>query len=435
MKHILSALSFIAILLGFASCNLADGEGMGVYSKDGSVMNNGIYMSQVDGKEAVAVLVEKNKGGFSTFTPRLAAPIDKDVKVTLRVDPKVIEDYSLANNLKLKSVDMDDVLFIDSEGKEHKGEITVTIPAGSISTSVSAGVRELDVNKYSFSDKWAFGVKIAKSDATDVPLLSNQNSSVVTFNRLFKTSAFHWISSGESLKIQMNEPIAEDLTEWTFQIQLYFNRLARNDCHVASPNQTISNIYGVPAGMEWYTRISYSGGIQLKTGRDGDDTWTNKPLKDRTWMQITWTFKRTGLNRGITSVYVDGELQKSWETQDYMWAKGTKEAGWSIGACPWGNDYIREAKMWNKVLTPAEMQDKLYLPEDPKNPNLIFYVPFTKETMSFDPIVIQELTGRATVIVPKSLSADMQDNIVFPNTKMVIEEEDSATEGEEPQNP
>ena len=118
-----------------------------------------------------------------------------------------------------------------------------------------------------------------------------------------------------------------------------------------------------------------------------------------------------------------------------MWAKGTKEAGWSIGACPWGNDYIREAKMWNKVLTPAEMQDKLYLPEDPKDPNLIFYVPFTKETMSFDPIVIQELTGRATVIVPKSLSADMQDNIVFPNTKMVIEEEDSTTEGEEPQNP
>ena len=52
MKHILSTLSFIAILLGFASCNLADGEGMGVYSKDGSVMNNGIYMSQVDGKEA-----------------------------------------------------------------------------------------------------------------------------------------------------------------------------------------------------------------------------------------------------------------------------------------------------------------------------------------------------------------------------------------------
>ncbi|CQB90132.1 Uncharacterised protein [Chlamydia trachomatis] len=29
----------------------------------------------------------------------------------------------------------------------------------------------------------------------------------------------------------------------------------------------------------------------------------------------------------------------------------------------------------------------------------------------------------------------MQDNIVFPNTKMVIEEEDSTTEGEEPQNP
>lgn len=424
MKKILFPLLLASLALGVASCDIADGKGNGAYSDEGVVENNGVYMSRAGGKEAVAVLVETGKGGFATITPRLAAPIDQDIQVTLKVDPIVVNKYAEDNNLKLHPVDAADVVFMSESGQEVNSEITLTIPAGSTTSAVSVGVKDLPEEKYPFNEKWGLGVRITDTNL-DLPVLSDPQTSIVTFNRMYNSSALHWISSRESMKVQMNEPITEDLTEWTFQMQVYFSKLQRNDCSVASPNQTVANIYGVPAGMEWYTRIAYEGGIQLKTGRDGDDTWTNKPLTDKTWMQVTFTFRRTGLNRGVSSVYVDGELQKSWETQDYMWTAGTKEAGWSIGACPWGNDYIREIKMWNKVLTPAEMQDKLYLPEDPNNPNLIFYVPLSKETVTIGDdgsVSIQELTGNATVFVPNTLSADVQDNIVFPNKDMVIAE-------------
>lgn len=41
-------------------------------------------------------------------------------------------------------------------------------------------------------------------------------------------------------------------------------------------------------GGEFYTRISSTAGIQVKNGRDGDDTWTQIPLQAGKWLIITY---------------------------------------------------------------------------------------------------------------------------------------------------
>lgn len=417
MNKIILNSSLLCLLLagGLSSCSLADGEGDALYG-DGKTPN-ALYMKNSTTTGVVSTLIREGEGGFVTLNPQLASPAEKDVAVTITANAEVANKYASANGLKISGVAGEDVLFITSDGKEHKGEVTVVIPKGSVRTSVSCGVRSLDDTKYPFSGKWAIGAEITKTDS-DVKLLSEPKSTVITLNRQFKTSVMHWLHSDE-LEVRMNEPVKEDVTDWTFQMQVHFSQLGRNDCHVASPNQTVANLFGF-SGSEWYTRISAEGGLQLKMGRDGGDTWTNKPLKAKQWMQITYTFHRTGTNRGVVSAYVNGELQKSWISDDYSWAKGTREAGWRFGGCPWGDDYVREVKMWSKVLSPAEMQEKLYLPEDPKDPNLIFYVPLTRETMDADTNEIQELTGNAHVVTKPNTSFEIIDNVIFPNDNLVI---------------
>ncbi len=61
---------------------------------------------------------------------------------------------------------------------------------------------------------------------------------------------------------------------------------------------------------DFYTRITNDKGIQIKNGRDGDDTWTNKPLSNGKWLNISLVHR----NASSISVYVNGELQKTFET-------------------------------------------------------------------------------------------------------------------------
>ena len=53
---------------------------------------------------------------------------------------------------------------------------------------------------------------------------------------------------------------------------------------------------------DFYTRITNDKGIQIKNGRDGDDTWTNKPLSNGKWLNISLVHR----NASSISVYVNG---------------------------------------------------------------------------------------------------------------------------------
>ena len=44
---------------------------------------------------------------------------------------------------------------------------------------------------------------------------------------------------------------------------------------MTNSNQTVMSIQSGTG--DFYTRITNDKGIQIKNGRDGDDTWTNKP--------------------------------------------------------------------------------------------------------------------------------------------------------------
>ena len=62
---------------------------------------------------------------------------------------------------------------------------------------------------------------------------------------------------------------------------------------------------------DFYTRITNDKGIQIKNGRDGDDTWTNKPLSNGKWLNISLV---TGM-LPVSRFYVNGRItSKTFET-------------------------------------------------------------------------------------------------------------------------
>ena len=431
MKRLYPLAGFILIAALAASCSLADGEGLDIENAadsraKGKTPANAIYMQNASSSGASTILLNDETGGTATVLPVLAAPASEDVTVTVSFDTSALEQYNTLNNLFYKAVDPSVVTFVTGEGNTSTGSATVTIPAGSTSAPVVLNIAALDPEVYSFAEKYAVPVRIT-STTSEYPILSSPDFSIITLDRLFKTNVLHIIRMGGSSIIKMNAPMKEDVTEWTMQGQFHFSELGRNDPQVASPNQTVMNIGGGGITMGWWSRIQYESGIQIKRGRDGADMWTNKPLKDHEWLNITFVYREVSKteNKGRIEVYYGAELVKTFDettTPAYSWRAGAPDPVWSWGFGNYRDDYVRELKMWDRALTTAEIQDKLYLPERPEADGLLFYYPLTRESFDETTGVFLDLTGNSTMTLPALFEFEFVDNVVLPNETIVVEE-------------
>lgn len=432
MKRLYTFISFAALSALVASCSLADGKGLDVdeFGTKGSSSNmpgNGVYMSQIGGNSATSLLLDDKTGGKAVVMPLIASPLAEDMTVTLSFDPTVLDEYNKSNGLKLQPVDPSLVTFFvdgDEEGKANS--VNVTIPAGKTSALVNLGIQPLDATKYSFTSKYAVPVRITKNSA-NLPILSSPNYAIITLDRPFTTNVLHILGMNGGMGIKMNEPMKKDLTQWTFQVQFHYSKLQRNDVHVASPNQTVVNIGGGGIKMEWYTRIAYEGGIQIKRGRDGDDMWTNAPLKDHEWINLTFIYREVSDvdNTGRVEVYYGTELVKTFDektTPSYTWKAGAADPQWYIGGANYGDDYVREVKMWDRALTVAEIQDKLYLPEDKDSDGLLFYYPLTRESFDDETKTFLDMTGNSKMTLPSVFRYEFTDNVIFPNKTIEVKQ-------------
>lgn len=358
---------------------------------------NAVYMGNQSNTGVIAITVSDENGGAAVVTPRVANITNKPVTVTLGIDQKLLDDYNKANNLELQPMAAEDFVFVTKDGKKTHGETTVTIEPGDFEASATVKIDSLNVEKYPYSKRLAIPVMI--KSVNGLKLLSSPTWTLVRLNRQLKTSV--GLMSGGNIVVRPKTPF-EPMKEWTFQMSMIYSTLTRS-------NLTTAYIQN-HGGGEFYTRINATSGIQIKNGRDGDDTWTQKPLNAGQWLHIAYVYKE-----GSVSVYVNGELQKTFETTP-IYLNNTANSGWAIGNEGYNNDYIREVRFWNRALTQAEIMDKLYLPQDPATPGLLMYMPFTKEAQ------LNELTGNWTVIKDNNTRMSFVDNVLFPAAKLEIAE-------------
>lgn len=416
-KIIISALISLPLICTTVSCtNIADGTGDGPYKQNG---DNGVYMGNADESGYVEVSMPIGKGGFTTITPRIAAPVDRDIVVKVIADPTAVAENTKAAGIKAKGVPAKEVVFIDAKGKEHKGEITVTIPKGSVAAPITCGVHALDAETYSFKEKWAIGARIVSVEG-DVPMLSTPQTTVIRLNREVRivTSVAQVTLGGYGLGVLSNEPFTKEWEEWTIQMSVYFTFLSHD-------NITTGYFINPMEGGSMYTRIKDATGVQIKSLHEKENSWTNKPLKTREWINISYVYKRSG-NGGIVQVYVDNELQNELATSRISFGLNSKETGWAIGNSNWTGNYLREVRFWNRALTETEIKENLELPMDLETEGLVMYMPCTKEYFDAEKGVPTVAKGNWRVVKREPESAkttiSIVENVVFPNKTLVKEE-------------
>lgn len=389
-------ISYVLSICLLAACDFVNEEGSG--------SDNAVYMGNSNSSGVISMTVSNEKGGGAIVTPRLANLAEEPVQVTVALDEQILQDYNKKAGLELKPVAAEDFVFVTRDGRESHGEVTVTIEKGQFETSLEVKMASVDEGKYPYSGRFAIPLVITK--ASKYSLLSSPKSTIVRLNRQLTTSVARYVNAGSYI-LTPKIPFAEPMSEWTLQMSAIYPSLTHS-------NTTTISMTGRPGGGEFYTRIHGTTGIQVKNGRDGEDTWTHKKLSTNVWLHISYVYKDASI-----SVYVNGELQKRFETSP-IYLGPTANSAWLIANGTYSNVYIREVRFWKKALTEGELIDKLYLPQDPQDPNLLMYMPFTK-TDQKDP---EELTGNWTISYWGSEKPRVEyiDNVLFPADKLEIKE-------------
>ena len=397
-KYILLLLS----VCGLVSCDLVSGEGEG--------SENAVYMGTTNRDGVTSMVVSDANGGSVVIHPRLANITDSPVEITLEVDQQLLEDYNTRAGLNLEPIDGKDFVFVTSDGKEHTERVTVVIERGAYDTSLEVKMKSIDKDKYPYSKRFAIPVSIV--NASQYKVLSSPKSAIVRINREIITSVAKFTKGGSIALAPKFTP--EPMNEWTLQLSLLSPDLSHSNMTTISINE---------ASNEFYTRINETKGIQVKQGRDGDDTWTGKKLSTNKWLNITYVHK----DASWISVYVNGELHKTFKVAPIYLTPKTKSCVY-IGNSKFKDCYVREARMWKRALTEGEILDKLYLPQEVSDPDLMMYMPFTRVEGGG----MEELTGNWTVtdFVDMGISDDgvakpeitYVDNVLFPSDDLVIVE-------------
>lgn len=397
-----------SLLFVLSACNIADGAG--------DTPENAIYMSNPNETGVFSVLASDEKGAVFSVTPRVANITTEPVTITLSVDEETLNQYNAKNKLSLKTITPDDVIFKDASGNKSNGKIKTTINKGEVMSVIQGRIESLDPEKYPYDGKFAIPVKITAVEGP-LKLLSAPNSTIVTLNRKIKTSVMHMVNpngGGYTSHFVPDKPYADEMTEWTLQFSMLVN-------NIHGYNQTTASL---SSSAGFYNRISTSGGIQIKSeGRDGPDTWTGtfsgKGVPEAEWVNVAYVYRRSGL-AGKLAVYMNGELQHIFTTSPlYL----DKEGHWGFGNENLRDYYLREFCFWNRALSDAEILDKLYLPEDPNAPGLEAYFPLTAETYDAEKGEFSDLTGKWHFVHRNNSKIEIVENVVFPSTKLVIEEE------------
>ena len=407
MKKNILFIIFGTLLLLISSCDIADGVG--------NDADNAIYLSNPNETGGFSVIASDESGATFSVVPRLATIGKEQITVTLAVDKNVLDEYNKKNNLSLKSIDPEDVVFKTADGKESRTQIEVTINKGELESAVEGRIESLDPEKYPYDEKFAVPVKVTNVSGS-LKLLSDPNSVIVSLDRKIKTSVLHMINpngDGYTLHFTPKTPYTEEHTEWTLQFMAQFNSVTGN-------NQTSASLEGATG---FYNRISPTNGFQIKSeGRDGEDTWTgtftSKGVPEREWLNVSYVYRRSGLV-GLLSVYINGEFQHTFTTS--LLYLDSSDGHWGFGNTNLRDYYLREFRYWNRALSEAEILDKLYLPEDPAADGLEAYFPLNAETFDEENGVFEDLTGNWEFIRRNNAQIEIINNVVFPSTSLTIE--------------
>ena len=357
MKNTIIKLASVALFLGLTACQ----EKLDNDNSNSLGNLSAVYMNDNNVNVSFA---KSTESGSTKFEIRMSNLRERNETITIAATD-FFPEYNEKNTTNYKMLPASEYELYEegnTANKSTNGNLTITLKPGQTAVQVGVKVRPLNENNFPMGVKYAIPLRIVSAS---LPILSNKDV-VVTLSRPFKTSVAK-LKQGYALGVKVAGDI-KGSDEFTIQGMFLFEEFH-------SYNNTNVNMSLFQGEMLPYTRID-AGKIQVKNGGgDSPDDWAEtSDIAIKKWVQITFTYKDSFLK-----LYINGKLVKTYQRPSLKVSPGMRINIENTQTSYSANRYFREFRLWNRVLTDAEIADGLYLPVDPDSKGLVVYLPITKK--------------------------------------------------------
>ena len=357
MKNTIIKLASVALFLGLTACQ----EKLDNDNSNSLGNLSAVYMNDNNVNVSFA---KSTESGSTKFEIRMSNLRDRNETITIAATD-FFPEYNEKNTTNYKMLPASEYELYEegnTANKSTNGSLNITLKPGQTAVQVGVKVRPLNENNFPMGVKYAIPLRIVSAS---LPILSNKDV-VVSLSRPFKTSVAK-IKQGYALGVKVADNI-QGSDEFTIQGMFLFEEFH-------SYNNTNVNMSLFQGEMLPYTRID-AGKIQVKNGGgDSPDDWAEtSDIAIKKWVQITFTYKDSFLK-----LYINGKLVKTYQRPSLKVSPGMRINIENTQTSYSANRYFREFRLWNRVLTDAEIADGLYLPVDPDSKGLVVYLPITKK--------------------------------------------------------
>lgn len=347
MKKI-SILSFTIALLGmiFTGCNNAEYE----------IRDNSVYLSDAAASVKSVTLTMEN-GVDVNINVRLAKAVDYDVTVELKLNSSLLDSYNEANNSEYYMVPGFSL-----------PQPSVTIPAGEIGSVYKFRVEDFETE----GKQYALPIELGNVLNGDITSSVSQGRFIYLLAKpLIVSVPVMKGANGDGGKLEA-EPVAErwgiNTPQWSLECWSRMSAYGKNNqalFNTGSGDHEIYIRFGDANRPFNYLQIKTLGG-QVQTSNPGD-------LVANTWYHWAFVYDGTTLTifqNGEEKVKFDPPAPKGGQVRFDYFQMISSGATYFINECG-----VSQVRLWKTAITQAQIKANMYYSVNPKNPNLILYLP------------------------------------------------------------
>lgn len=343
MNKSFNILSFILLSTFLLSC------------KHEAVYKNVVYLSSAETSVTTTLTVE-DTGGELALTAKSAQIVNSPVNVSLNIDNTLIEEYNTKNGKNYSA--------LPEDSYELSGN-SVTISAGSnISDAIKLSIKSTD----DFKDGVSYMIPVTIKNSDKLPVLNSSRTIFIIINRIIISNVASLTNNYFNVDFSKNSDNLKSLSNVTYEIRVRVNSFQ-------SRSPFISSIMGIEENF-----LLRFGDVTVKPNQlqmAGGSTATNVPMEFATgiWYHLAGVYDGSSLK-----IYVNGELAAKTDASRTIDLTDQRSGGFHFGFSAGGrllNGEISEARIWSKVLSPAEIVNGM-CGIDPTSPELIGYWKFNE---------------------------------------------------------
>lgn len=324
---------YVAVV-GIFACGCTEGDKFD-YEK------NVVFITGTEVSPVIKFVVEDTPASYAV-TASVAKKVDKDVKIEFAVDNSLVEAYNKANNTSYYEV---------PEGTITIENTDAVIEAG---TAYSSAATVKVISTENLQDGRAYVIPVTMKSVDGMDVLQPSKTVYLRIARVFNFASLNLSNTNAYSNYIFSDEKMQTLSNFTYEIKCFVNAWH------TSTSEPISR-------MCQFTSKSESRSSMLRFGENGQDVnslqWVNPSgglisttrFSTERWYTISLTYDGSRF-----TMYVDGVKDVDGEADGDPVEFQRLELGMSWGggypAKQYFNGRVAEIRVWNRALSPAEIQ-------------------------------------------------------------------------------